>query len=136
MEGTFSDPRALIYLCDMHGFVEDLTRYLYTTGQPMCIEIYLFKVNSNSSPKVLGTLLDLDCEEVYIRQLLNRIRVCPIPELVDEFEKRGKLRLLNTWLEARYEERNQEPALHNALAKIYIESSTKDVNVEDFLIKN
>lgn len=23
------DPRPLIYLCDMHGFCEDLTRYLY-----------------------------------------------------------------------------------------------------------
>lgn len=67
MEGKFGDPRPLIYLCDMHGFIEDLTRYLYTTGQPKCIEIYLFKVNSNAAPKVLGTLLDLDCEEIYIK---------------------------------------------------------------------
>jgi clathrin heavy chain len=32
MDGKFSDPRPLIYLCDMHGYVEDLTRYLYTTN--------------------------------------------------------------------------------------------------------
>lgn len=29
MEGKFADPRPLIYLCDMHGFIEDLTKYLY-----------------------------------------------------------------------------------------------------------
>lgn len=134
MEGKFQDPRPLIYLCDMHGYIEDLTRHLYTTKQLKCIEIYLFKVNSNATPKVLGALQDLDCDEIYIKQLLNSIRVCPIPELVEEFENRGKLRMLSNWLEARYEERIQEPALHNALAKIYIDSGNKDV--QDFLIKN
>ena len=134
MEGKFSDPRPLIYLCDQHGFIEDLTRYLYTTNQPKCIEIYLFKLNSNAAPKVLGSLLELDCDEVYIKQLLLSIRVCPIGELVEEFENRGKLRTLTQWLEQRYEERIQDPALHNALAKIYIDSGNKDV--QDFLIKN
>ena len=104
-DGKFSDPRPLIYLCDMHGYIDDLTRYLYTTKQMKCIEIFLFKVNSSATPKVLGTLLDLDCEESYIKQLLLSIRVCPIPELVENFEQRNKLRMLTTWLEARYEER-------------------------------
>lgn len=41
--------------------------------------------------------------------------------------------MLQDWLEDRHNERNQEPELHNALAKIYI-----DVNKDpqDFLIKN
>ena len=93
----------------------------------------MFKVNQNATPKVLGTLLELDCDEVYIKQLLNSIRICPIAELVDEFEQRGKLRMLQAWLEQRNEERNQEPALHNALAKIYI-----DINKDpqSFLINN
>jgi clathrin heavy chain len=82
-----------------------LTRYLYKNKQNKFIEIYLFKVNTAATPKVLGTLLELDCDEIYIKQLLNSIRVCPIPELVDEFEKRGKTKLLQGWLEARYEER-------------------------------
>jgi clathrin heavy chain len=51
-------------------------------------------VNPNATPKVTGTLLELDCDEIYIKQLLNSIRVCPIPELVQEFEERGKLRML------------------------------------------
>jgi len=42
--------------------------------------------------------------------------------------------MLTGWLEARYEQRVQEPALHNALAKIYIDSGSKDA--QDFLIKN
>ena len=97
------------------------------------IEIYLFRVNQAAAPKVLGTLLELDCDEIYIKQLLNSIRVCPIPELVSEFEQRGKVRLLQGWLEARADERVQEPALHNALAMIYI-----DINKDpqQFLIKN
>lgn len=81
----------------------------------------------------MGTLLELDCDEVYIKQLLNSIRVCPIPELVDEFEQRGKLRMLQAWLEARNDERVQEPALHNALGKIYIDINKDPQN---FLINN
>lgn len=132
-ESKLPDPRPLIYLCDMHGFTDELTRYLYGHKQTKFIEIYLFKVNQNATPKVLGTLLELDCDELYIKQLLNSIRVCPIPDLVDEFEERGKLRMLETWLESRRDERIQEPALHNALAKIYIDINK---NPEDFLINN
>jgi clathrin heavy chain len=62
-------------------------------------------VNQAASPKVLGTLLELDCDENYIKQMLNSIRVCPIPELVEQFETKGRLRLLQPWLEARYDER-------------------------------
>lgn len=132
-EMKLPNPTPLIYLCDMHNFIDELTRYLYKNKHTKFIEIYLFKVNTGATPKVLGTLLELDCDEIYIKQLLNSIRVCPIPELVDEFEKRGKLKLLQGWLEARYEERSQEPALHNALAMIYI-----DINKDPqtFLINN
>ncbi len=132
-EMKLPNPTPLIYLCDMHNFIEELTRYLYKNKHNKFIEIYLFKVNTAATPKVLGTLIELDCDEIYIKQLLNSIRVCPIPELVEEFEKRGKLKLLQGWLEARYEERIQEPALHNALAMIYI-----DINKDPqtFLINN
>lgn len=93
-EMKLPDPRPLIYLCDQHQFIDELTRYLYKNKQNKFIEIYLFKVNTTATPKVLGTLIDLDCDEIYIKQLLNSIRVCPITELVEEFEKRGKVKLL------------------------------------------
>lgn len=134
MDGKFQDPRPLIYLCDKHQYTEDLTKYLYTTNQVKCIEIYLFRINSNAAPKVLGSLLDLDCEESYIKQLLLSIRQTAIEELVEEFETRGKMRMLDQWLEQRADERVQEPALHNALAKIYIDKG--DPRAQDFLIKN
>jgi clathrin heavy chain len=42
-------------------------------------------------------------------------------DLVAAIEKRNRLKLLLPWLEARVAEGNQEPATHNALAKIYID---------------
>jgi clathrin heavy chain len=74
MNGKFSDPRPLIYLCNIHNFIEELTKYLYNTKQTKCIDIFLFKVNTDAAPKVLGTLLDLDCDENYIKALLNSLR--------------------------------------------------------------
>jgi clathrin heavy chain len=59
--------------------------------------------------------------------------MCPIPDLVEEFDQRGRLRMLQSWLESRMDERIQDPALHNALAKIYV-----DINhdPQNFLINN
>lgn len=133
MDAKLPDPRPLIYLCDQHGFVDELTRYLYKNKLNRFIEIYVFKVNNDAAPKVLGTLLDLDCDEIYIKQILNSIRLCPIEELVAEFSKRHKVKLLQGWLEARANEGNTTTSLHNALAIIYI-----DINKDPqaFLINN
>ena len=51
----------------MNGFVDELTRYLYKNSFNKYIEIYIFKVNSNATPAVLGTLIDLECDETYIK---------------------------------------------------------------------
>jgi clathrin heavy chain len=47
--------------------------------------------------------------------------MCPIEELVEEFEEKGRLRMLQSWLESRSDERIQDVALHNALGKIYVD---------------
>jgi len=57
----------LIYLCDIHGYVEELTKYLTKNGFNKYIEIYLFRFNSNAAPQVLGTLIDLEQDENYIK---------------------------------------------------------------------
>lgn len=44
-----------------------------------------------------------------------------------------RLKLLSSWLEARAQEGSEEPATHNALAKIYIDSNN---NPERFLREN
>jgi hypothetical protein len=43
-----------------------------------------------------------------------------VAELVEQVERRNRLRLLHPWLEARIAQGNQEPATHNAIGKIYI----------------
>lgn len=61
------DPIPLIVLCDQHGFVEELIKYLYKNNFNRFIEIYILKYNPNSSATVLGTLIDLECEENYLK---------------------------------------------------------------------
>lgn len=134
MDTPLADPRPLIYLCDLHGFVPELTRYLYKAKKNRFIEIYVLKVNNAAAPKVLGTLLDLDCDEIYVKQLLNSIRMCPIDELVDEFDQRNKRKELQGWLQARANEGVVEPALHNALAMNLIDHDSHEA--ENFLINN
>lgn len=134
MDTPLQDPRPLIYLCDLHGYVPELTRYLYKAKKNRFIEIYVLKVNNAAAPKVLGTLIDLDCDEIYVKQLLNSIRACPVAELVEEFDQRNKRRELQGWLQARANEGVQDPALHNALAMNLIDHDTHEA--ENFLINN
>jgi len=72
----------------------------------------------------LGTLIDIECDENYIKQILYNLRsACPFEPLVHEFEKRNKLRVLENWLDSRVAEGNQVPAVHNACAKIKIDTN-------------
>ena len=49
-EAKIPDPRPLIYLCDKHHYIDELTRYLYSNKQQKFVEIYLFKVNQDATP--------------------------------------------------------------------------------------
>jgi len=123
-EAKLPDPRPLIYVCDLHGFVDELTQYLYSNSLMKYIEVYVVKVNSTKCPEVIGSLIDLDCSEDFIKSLLQNVRAaCPVEPLVAEVEKRNRLRVLLPWLEARVAEGNQDPYLHNGIAKIYIDTN-------------
>lgn len=54
-------------------------------------------------------------------------------ELVEEFERRNKLSLLENWLEERVSENIQTPAIHNAMARIKIDTNQ---NPQQFLATN
>nr|CAG4635909.1 EOG090X0064 [Eubosmina coregoni] len=98
------------------------------------IEIYVQKVNPSRLPVVIGGLLDVDCAEDVIKSLIMVVRgQFSTDELVEEVEKRNRLKLLLPWLESRIHEGSVEPATHNALAKIYIDSNN---NPERFLKEN
>ena len=128
------DPRPFIILCDKHDFIEDLTKYLYKNKLTRFLENYVFTVNQKACPRIIGTLLDEECDESYIKQILNTVRgSCPIEPLVEEMTKRQKIKLIQKFLEDRADEGNPTPALHNALAMIYIETNN---NAKDFLMNN
>eukprot|EP00931_Biecheleriopsis_adriatica_P100318 TRINITY_DN7555_c0_g2_i1.p1 TRINITY_DN7555_c0_g2~~TRINITY_DN7555_c0_g2_i1.p1 ORF type:complete len:1123 (+),score=330.73 TRINITY_DN7555_c0_g2_i1:152-3370(+) len=133
-EAKLPDPRPLIYVCDLHNHVEELTDYLYKNSLMKYIEVYVVKVNPQKCPQVTGALIDLDCSEDFIKNLLQNVRsACPVEPLVEEVEKRNRLRVLLPWLEARVAEGNQDPHLHNAMAKILIDTNR---DPESFLKNN
>ena len=121
MDARLADPRPLIHVCDRHGFIEEMTHYLFSNNLLKYIEVYCNKVSPQQTPAVVGKLLDLDSNEDFIRGLLNSAgHACPVEELVDQVERRNRLRLLQPWLEARISTGNQETATHNAIGKIYV----------------
>ncbi|KAN0035940.1 hypothetical protein ACTA71_005234 [Dictyostelium dimigraforme] len=133
-EAKLPDQLPLIIVCDRYEFISDLTNYLYKNNLSKYIEAYVQKINPVNTPLVVGALLDLDCQEDYLRNLIMSVRnMCPADSLVEQVEKRNRLKLLLPWLEARVAEGNIDAAVHNALAKIYIDSNK---NPEAFLLHN
>ena len=133
-EAKLSDQLPLIIVCDRFDFVHDLVLYLYQNGLTKFIEVYVQRVNSVRTPQVVGGLLDVDCDETTIKGLLASVTGnFPIDELVHEVEQRNRLKLILPWLEARVQSGSQDPAVFNAMAKIYIDSNS---NPEAFLKEN
>ncbi|CAN1812043.1 Clathrin heavy chain 1 [Linum perenne] len=117
MEVKLPDARPLINVCDRFGFVGDLTHYLYTNNMLRYIEGYVQKVNPGNAPMVVGQLLDDECPEDFIKGLILSVRsLLPVEPLVDECEKRNRLRLLTQFLEHLVSEGSQDVHVHNALA--------------------
>ena len=133
-ETKLADPRPLINVCDKHDMVEELTQYLYSKSMMKYIEVYVQKVNPFRTPQVVGSLIDAGCAEDQIKSLVMSVRnQCPVEPLIAACQKRNRLRFLLPWLEARFDEGEQDPALHNALAMIYIDTNQ---NPEKFLASN
>ena len=133
-EAKLADQLPLIIVCDRFDFVHDLVLYLYQNGLTKFIEAYVQRVNSVRTPQVIGGLLDVDCDEGTIKGLLGSVTGnFPIDELVHEVEQRNRLKLILPWLEARVQAGSQDPAVFNAIAKIYIDSNN---NPEQFLKEN
>ncbi|KHN46140.1 Clathrin heavy chain 1 [Glycine soja] len=134
METKLPDARPLINVCDRFGFVPDLTHYLYTSNMLRYIEGYVQKVNPGNAPLVVGQLLDDECPEDFIKGLILSVRsLLPVEPLVEECEKRNRLRLLTQFLEHLVSEGSQDVHVHNALGKIIIDSNN---NPEHFLTTN
>ncbi|KAH0112608.1 clathrin heavy chain, partial [Aureobasidium melanogenum] len=134
-EANLTEQLPLIIVCDRFNFVHDLVLYLYKNQHFKSIEVYVQRVNPSRTPGVVGGLLDVDCDENIIKNLLSSVdsTVIPIDELVSEVESRNRLKLLLPFLEATLQAGNQQQAVYNALAKIYIDSNN---DPEKFLKEN
>ncbi|GAM40475.1 clathrin heavy chain [Talaromyces pinophilus] len=134
-EANLTEQLPLIIVCDRFNFIHDLVLYLYRNQQYKSIEVYVQRVNPSRSPAVIGGLLDVDCDEAIIKNLLATVdpSQIPIDELVQEVESRNRLKLLLPFLESTLATGNQQQAVYNALAKIYIDSNN---NPEKFLKEN
>lgn len=133
-EAKLTDQLPLIIVCDRFDFVHDLVLYLYQNNMAKYIETYVQKVNPGRTPQVVGALLDVDCEEQIIKNLLLSVRnPLPIDALVEEVEKRNRLKILLPYLEMKIRDGIQDTSIFNALAKIYIDSNN---NAEAFLREN
>jgi clathrin heavy chain len=129
-----NDQLPLIIVCDRFDFVHDLVLYLFKNNLQKYIEIYVQKVNPSRTPAVIGALLDVDCDEAALKSLLLSVKGdLPVNALVEEVEKRNRLKLILPYLENKASQGSQDPAVHNALAKIYIDSNS---NPEAFLKDN
>lgn len=134
-EARLTEQLPLIIVCDRFNFIHDLVLYLYQSQQFKSIEVYVQQVNPARTPAVIGGLLDVDCEESIIKILLQSVNPMSIPidDLVSEVESRNRLKLLLPFLETTLANGNQQQAVYNALAKIYIDSNN---NPEKFLKEN
>ncbi|OXG17129.1 clathrin heavy chain [Cryptococcus neoformans Ze90-1] len=133
-EARLDDQLPLIIVCDRFDFVHDLVLYLYQNGLTNFIEIYVQRVNSARTPQVIGGLLDVDCDETTVKNLLMSVTgTFPIDDLVDEVEKRNRLKLILPWLNNKVEQGSTDHAVYNAIAKISIDSNN---NPEKFLKEN
>ncbi|TKA68465.1 hypothetical protein B0A55_09931 [Friedmanniomyces simplex] len=124
-EQKLTEQLPLIIVCDRFNLIHDLVLYLYKNQQFKSIEVYVQRVNPARTPAVIGGLLDVDCDENIIKGLLNSVSAqsIPIDELVSEVESRNRLKLLLPFLESTLAAGNTQPALYDALAKIYIDTN-------------
>lgn len=133
-EAKLPDQLPLIIVCDRFDYVHDLVLYLYQNMMLNYIEVYVQKVNSTRTPQVIGALLDVDCDEGVIKNILESVTgPIPVDELTDEVEKRNRLKLIMPWLKKQIESGSEDQALYNAMAKISIDSNQ---NPEAFLKEN
>lgn len=134
MEAKLPDARPLINVCDRFDMVEDLTQFLWSNNLLRYIEGYVQKVNPAKTPQVVGALLDCEAPDDFINNLILSVRsLLPVDRLVDEVEKRNRLKLLTPFLEHLISEGSTDTHVHNALGKIIIDTNN---NPEHFLTTN
>lgn len=134
METRPRDPRPLINVCDRFGFVDDMIKFMVKNKQLKFVEGYVQRVNPLQCPSTVGALLDMDQSEEFVMNLIMSVKnTVPVEDLVEEVEKRGRLKILLPFLESRVGDGSTDVGVHSGIAKVYVESN---VNPEHFLETN
>jgi len=125
---TLKDPRALIHVCNRFNYLEELTTFLFNNNLVQFLDAFVQRMAPSAAPAVVGTLLDLNAGEEQVKKMLDGIRPpADDPEWVGKvtevLEKRNRLRLFRTWLEARVAEESKDTHVYTALAKVFIEGN-------------
>ena len=80
------------------------------------------EVNPAKVPTVVDALLDSECKEDFVKNLINSVRfLVHVDELIAEVEERNKLQILNNFLEKLVSEGSTDTHVHNALEEIHAE---------------
>ena len=83
------------------------------------IEGYVQKVSPQKTPAVVGALLDAEAPDDFVNNLILSVRsLLPVDELVEQVEKRNRLKLLTPFLEHLIREGSTDPHVHDALGKV------------------
>jgi ubiquitin len=108
--------QSLVNVCDRHGFVKELTEYLFRRGQAEAIEVYVTKYNPQRTPAVVSSLIEIGAGDDVVKSLVTAVgSFAPMAELKQVFEEHPRLNVLLPWLEARMDDGAQDEAVHNAL---------------------
>lgn len=74
--GKMPNPQALIHLCDRHGYIKELTKYLYDNSLCSFLKSYIEEIGppgNSGLHRVVVYLLEINAEEKTIRNLINSI---------------------------------------------------------------
>ena len=135
---TLKDPRALIHVCNRFNYLEELTTFLFNNNLVQFLDAFVQRMAPSAAPAVVGTLIDLNAGEEQVKKMLDGIRPPAddpewVTKVTEVLEKRNRLRLFRTWLEARVAEDSKDGHVYTSLAKVFIEGNN---NPKHFLETN
>lgn len=121
-EEDLPDPLPLIVVADRFNLVHELVLHLYQKGLLKHIEVYVQKVNPTRLPEVVAALLDCGCDGNTIQVLIDSVPPrFSLDALVKVLVDKEQLPVLMPLLERKIKSENsRDPAIYNALAKIYV----------------
>ncbi|KII65668.1 Clathrin heavy chain 1 [Thelohanellus kitauei] len=134
LECKLNDPTPLIIVCDRFNYVQELVHHLNKSDMLKHVETFVLKVNPKRLPEVVGILLDLNCREEFIRNMMMSCLVTySMESLVEEVSKRNRIKMIRPLLEYILSTDSKDPSVHSALAVVYVESNNQP---EVFLKEN